>query len=158
MIPQTLNYADGGIRVAGLPDQAHPPRGTTARMADFARIEAQTRPMTTKTVSLMETRKLDVSVDPQNAPPPPPGAPAIAALGTMNLGTGSAVPAWVAFDGQTLNFEAFFVQPAVDGRDRGVASGASSASTSRTAPRTCASRRRTTAVWPRAACSSVTRR
>ena len=118
MIPQTLNYADGGIRVAGLPDQAHPPRGTTARMADFARIEAQTRPMTTKTVSLMETRKLDVSVDPQNAPPPPPGAPAIAALGTMNLGTGSAVPAWVAFDGQTLNFEAFFVQPAVDGRDR----------------------------------------
>ena len=36
----------------------------------------------------------------------------------MNLGTGSAVPAWVAFDGQPLNFEAFFVQPAVDGRDR----------------------------------------
>ena len=36
----------------------------------------------------------------------------------MNLGEGSAVPAWVAFDGQTLAFEAYFVEPAVDGRDR----------------------------------------
>jgi hypothetical protein len=36
----------------------------------------------------------------------------------MNLGEGSAVPAWVAFDGMFLAFEAFFREPALDGRDR----------------------------------------
>ena len=117
-IPQTLNYAEGGIQVADKPEASHAARPTTARMADLERVESQVRPMTTKTVSLNASKKRSVSVDPQNAPPPPPGAPAVAALGTMNLGEGSAVPAWVAFDGQTLAFEAYFVEPAVDGRDR----------------------------------------
>lgn len=117
-IPQTLNYAEGGIQVADKPEAPHAARPTTARMADLERVESQVRPMTTKTVSLNASKKLGVSVDPQNAPPPPPGAPAVAALGTMNLGEGSAVPAWVAFDGQTLAFEAYFVESAVDGRDR----------------------------------------
>ena len=74
--------------------------------------------MTDKSIPLAATFKRSVSVDPQNAPPPAPGAPALRALGEMNLGEGSAVPAWVAFDGMFLAFEAFFREPALDGRDR----------------------------------------
>lgn len=104
--------------MAGLPDQPHGVRPVTARMADYDRIESEHRPMTDKTIPLAATFKRSVSVDPQNAPPPAPGAPALRALGEMNLGEGSAVPAWVAFDGMFLAFEAYFVEPALDGRDR----------------------------------------
>ena len=117
-IPQTLQYQQGGIQVAGLPDQPHGARPVTSRMADYARIGAEHRPMTDKSIPLAATFKRSVSVDPQNAPPPAPGAPALRALGEMNLGEGSAVPAWVAFDGMFLAFEAFFREPALDGRDR----------------------------------------
>ena len=72
-IPQTLNYAEGGIQVADKPEASHAARPTTARMADLERVESQVRPMTTKTVSLNASKKRSVSVDPQNAPPPPPG-------------------------------------------------------------------------------------
>ena len=117
-IPQTLQYQQGGIQVAGLPEQAHGTRPVTARMADYDRIETEHRPMTEKTIPLSSTYKRSVSQDPQNAPPPAPGAPALRALGEMHLGKGSAVPAWVAFDGMFLAFEAYFLEPAVDGRDR----------------------------------------
>lgn len=117
-IPQTLQYQQGGIQVAGLPDQPHGVRPVTSRMADYDRIESEHRPMTDKSIPLAATFKRSVSVDPQNAPPPAPGAPALRALGEMNLGEGSAVPAWVAFDGMFLAFEAYFVEPAMDGRDR----------------------------------------
>ena len=101
-----------------MPDQPHGARPVTSRMADYARIGAEHRPMTDKSIPLAATFKRSVSVDPQNAPPPAPGAPALRALGEMNLGEGSAVPAWVAFDGMFLAFEAFFREPALDGRDR----------------------------------------
>jgi len=87
-------------------------------MADYERIEQEHRPMTDKTIPLSATYKRSVATDPQNAPPPAPGAPALKTLGEMNLGEGSAVPAWVAFDGMFLAFEAYFTEPALDGRDR----------------------------------------
>ena len=74
--------------------------------------------MTDKSIPLAATFKRSVSVDPQNAPPPAPGAPALRALGEMHLGEGSAVPAWVAFDGMFLAFEAYFLEPALDGHRR----------------------------------------
>ena len=117
-IPQTLQYQEGGIQVAGLPDQPHGVRPVTSRMADYDRIDSEHRPMTDKSIPLAATFKRSVSVDPQNAPPPAPGAPALRALGEMHLGEGSAVPAWVAFDGMFLAFEAYFLEPALDGRQR----------------------------------------
>ena len=87
-------------------------------MADYERIEQEHRPMTDKTIPLSATYKRSGATDPQNAPPPAPGAPALKTLGEMNLGEGSAVPAWVAFDGMFLAFEAYFTEPALDGRDR----------------------------------------
>ena len=117
-IPQTLQYAQGGIQVVGLPDQTHSDRPVTATMADYDRIEKEHRPMTDKSIPLSATFKRQVSADPQNAPAPAPGAPAMKTLGEMNLGEGSAVPAWVAFDGMFLAFEAYFAEQAVDGNDR----------------------------------------
>tara|TARA_B100001142_G_C13753943_1_gene430514 strand:+ start:75 stop:374 length:300 start_codon:yes stop_codon:yes gene_type:complete len=43
MIPQTLAYKNGTIRVAGLPEQAHPARPRTERMEVDAEIEARRR-------------------------------------------------------------------------------------------------------------------
>ena len=78
-IPQTLNYAEGGIQVADKPEAPHAARPTTARMADLERVESQVRPMTTKTVSLNASKKRSVSVDPRTHPRrllvPPPSPP-----------------------------------------------------------------------------------
>lgn len=117
-LPQTLNYAGGGIFVSGLPDQSHPDRPVTSRMAGDEKLATQGRPLTDKKTTLADHVKGSVSVDPQNGPAPPPGAPAVAALGDMNLGEGSATPAWVAYDGQSLSYGAYFTEKALDGRDR----------------------------------------
>ena len=61
--------------MAGLPDQPHGARPVTSRMADYARIGAEHRPMTDKSIPLAATFKRSVSVDPQNAPPPRPARP-----------------------------------------------------------------------------------
>ena len=68
--PQTLNYAGGGF-VTGLPDQSHPVRPITARMAGDEKLDTQGRPLTDKT-TLSDHVKGSVAVDPQNGPAPPP--------------------------------------------------------------------------------------
>ena len=78
-LPQTLNYAGGGIFVSGLPDQSHPDRPVTSRMAGDEKLATQGRPLTDKKTTLADHVKGSVSVDPQNGPAPPPvrkGSPA----------------------------------------------------------------------------------
>ena len=87
-------------------------------MAGDEKLATQGRPLTDKKTTLADHVKGSVAVDPQNGPAPPPGAPAVAALGDMKLGEGSATPAWVAYDGQSLSYGAYFVEKALDGRDR----------------------------------------
>ena len=87
-------------------------------MAGDEKLATQGRPLTDKKTTLADHVKGSVAVDPQNGPAPPPSAPAVAALGDMKLGEDSATPAWVACDGQSLSYGAYFVDKALDGRDR----------------------------------------
>ena len=74
-LPQTLNYAGGGIFVTGLPDQSHPVRPITARMAGDEKLATQGRPLTDKKTTLSDHVKGSVAVDPQNGPAPRPVPP-----------------------------------------------------------------------------------
>ena len=55
---------------------------------------------------------------PQRRPAHTPGTSASAASAAMNLTAGSQTPAWVAYDGQVLVYAAYFVEAAMDGRER----------------------------------------
>ena len=98
----------GVARVAGMPDQSHPDRPSTARMDYDLHLQTQVRPLTARTEAsrpgTASQRNRELTEPPQRAPAPPAGATAVAALETMHLAQGSQTPAWVAYDGQMLTY------------------------------------------------------
>lgn len=89
----------GVARIAGLADQSHPERPSTARMESDLFLQSQVRPLTARSQgsSRPGTASRQLTEPPQRIPAA--DAPAVAALETMHLGQGSQIPAWVAYDG-----------------------------------------------------------